>query len=149
MNWPVPEPLVVYCGAPGSGKTTHATHHFSDVLHTHDLRAGEAVASPAYWDRMAREAIRRLEDDRQVVIDACNTKHAARRRWLIVARHAGVNARLVVMNTRCTLCVDAQASRAHPVPGDVVRRYCNELRTALRSEIPHEPWAAVDVFGRS
>ncbi len=137
--------LTVLAGAPGSGKSTFvATLEDVSVLTTHQLRAQAQAPDPAFWVRMQRAALRRLEAGEHVVIDACNTRRHSRLRWL----RLGVPADLVVLQTRVELCQYAQQDRAHPVPLPVVAKYCRELHRALRAEIPREPWRSVRVISR-
>lgn len=92
--------LTVLAGAPGSGKSTFvATLEDVSVLTTHQLRAHAQAPDPAFWVRMQREALRRLEAGEHVVIDACNTRRHSRLRWL----RLGVPADLVVLQTRVEL----------------------------------------------
>lgn len=144
-GWPVRQRLVVYCGAPGSGKSTHSRRFpRGDILSTHDLRVSAEPAGASYWRRMLVAAKGRLDAGRGVVVDACNTRSGLRRMWLQLE----VPALLVVMRTDPQLCRAAQAGREFPVPTAVVSRYCRELEVALRREIPVERWDDVVIVKR-
>lgn len=143
--WPSVCRLVVYCGIPGSGKSTDAQRFPADaVLSADGLRVSAAPAGPAYWRAMFTRAQQRLSGGDGVVIDACNTRADLRWLWLSL----GVPAELVVMDTPTAVCKLVQAERAHPVPAAVIDRYARELRRALRYEIPREPWDGVRVVAR-
>lgn len=144
--------LVVYCGIPGSGKTTHSRAAFkgsrlvcADVLRAN---AGGAELATAVFDQMAGEVARGLDAGDQVVVDACNVKRHHRLRWLRLAADRQVESLLIVMVTPVGMCRFVQQHREFPVPLPVVSKYHQMLNQELRRSIPAEPWGDVVLVNR-
>lgn len=147
----LPDPaLVVLVGPSGSGKSTWATERYraeeivsSDTLRgvvgsgTHDLEAS-ADAFALLETIVAARLGRRLT----TVVDTLGLDAARRRRWLSLARTAGIPGVLVTLRTPDEESRRANAQRDRPVPAAVLRAQQRRFRDVTH-EIADEGWDLV------
>jgi protein phosphatase len=139
----VPDPcLVVLVGAQGAGKTTFAARHFdaSEILSSDGFRAqisgdeADQRVSGAAFARLHRELTHRLGSRLLTVVDATNTKRAARAALLARARAAGMPAVAIVLDLPAAVVLARNAARTgRQVDEAVVRRHVQQLRATLEA----------------
>ncbi|WP_377644823.1 LLM class flavin-dependent oxidoreductase [Oryzobacter terrae] len=146
----LPDPaLVVLVGASGSGKSTWARRYRAEEVVSSDTLRGVVGSGPhdldASTDAFALlEAIvaARLGRRLTTVVDTLGLDGDRRRRWLELARTAGLPAVLVVLDTPDDLCRRRNAERDVPVPAPAL---AGQLRRAreVAGEVGAEGWDVV------
>jgi alkanesulfonate monooxygenase SsuD/methylene tetrahydromethanopterin reductase-like flavin-dependent oxidoreductase (luciferase family)/predicted kinase len=147
----IPDPaLMVLVGAAGSGKSSWAAAHYlareivsSDQLREvvgsgeHDLDAS-ADAFALLDQIVAARARRQLS----TVVDTLGLDPDRRRRYLAVARQAGLPAIVVVFDTDPALCRQRNRGRDRPVPAAVLD-YQLQRMPEVAEQLGTEGWDAV------
>jgi alkanesulfonate monooxygenase SsuD/methylene tetrahydromethanopterin reductase-like flavin-dependent oxidoreductase (luciferase family)/predicted kinase len=125
----LPDPaLVVLVGPSGSGKSTWASARYrADEIVSSDALRGVVGSGPHDLDASADafallETIveARLGRRLTTVVDTLGTDTERRRRWLRLARDAGLPAVVVVLATEAATCRTRNAERDRPVPAPVL-----------------------------
>jgi len=134
--------LTVYCGLPGSGKTTWRRAHAAaaTVVCLDDIRqelTGDAACQDENYrvvltasDRV-RDALARGED---VLVDATNLTREYRARWVAIANELGVPARSVYFPCSVEDALAHNAMRQRRVPDDAVRRMARRVQAPSAAE---------------
>jgi alkanesulfonate monooxygenase SsuD/methylene tetrahydromethanopterin reductase-like flavin-dependent oxidoreductase (luciferase family)/predicted kinase len=149
----IPDPaLVVLVGPSGSGKSTWATGRYRDqeVVSSDALR-GVVGSGPHDLDASAdafaileQVVAARVGRGLPVVVDTLGTDDDRRRRWLDLARRAGLPAVAVVLETPDAECRRRNAARARPVPAAVLKRQLARHREVVAA-LAGEGWDLVHV----
>lgn len=125
----LPDPvLVVLVGASGSGKSTWAASRFraAEVVSSDTLRGlvgsgpHDLDASPDAFTLLEHIVQARLARTLTTVVDTLGTDPVRRRRWLDLARGAGLPAVVVVLDTPAAVCRSRNAARERAVPARVL-----------------------------
>lgn len=141
--------LTILMGAPGSGKSTWASGRAGrgEVVSTEGARV-----DPAAGREVMRTAYRRmhelLENDEDVIWDTCSASPAARKAALGIARKYGAEVEVAVFDTPVKDCLEAQRTRAHPVPDETVRRYHADIRSQI-PQLASEGFRRVKIIRRA
>lgn len=104
--------VVVLVAPPASGKSTLCRLHLPE-----HVRVNQDTLKTL--DKCLKEARKALEEGKSVVVDATNTKSAARQQWIQLARATGARVRCIEIVISKDLCFHLNAFRA-----------CNEEGTA-------------------
>ena len=123
MRLPAPA-LVVLVGPPASGKSTWASRHLRPEVVVSSDRLRALVGEGEHDQRAGTDAFavldlvveRRLKRRLLTVVDTLGTDPARRRRWLELARAAGVPAVAVVFDVPDAECRTRNKARDEPVP---------------------------------
>ncbi|MER7072810.1 LLM class flavin-dependent oxidoreductase [Terrabacter sp. NPDC000476] len=125
----LPDPvLIVLVGASGSGKSTWAASRFraAEVVSSDTLRGlvgsgpHDLDASPDAFTLLEHIVQARLARTLTTVVDTLGTDPTRRRRWLDLARGAGLPAVVVVLDTPAAVCRSRNAARERAVPARVL-----------------------------
>ncbi len=147
----LPDPaVIVLVGPSASGKSTWAAAHFrtveivcSDALRAvvgsgeHDLEATVEA-----FELLNLIVAGRTKRCLTTVIDTLGLDQARRRRYLQLARAAGLPAVVVVMRTPAAECRRRNAARDRPVPAAALRGQIDRLSTVV-VEIQAEGWDVI------
>ena len=133
------------CGAPGAGKSTWIDNNCPDAvrLSTEIVRRFPKRRMMSQLGGIKLIAPDILRQGKHVVVEACSTKEHDRRDWLTVARVSHAQARLVVVQTDLTTCLERQIFRGRQgVPAHIVRAHHARLESALPT-LESEGWSEV------
>jgi len=145
--------LVVLCGPAGSGKSTWAEDRFPApaVVSSDDCRGrvcddptDQSVSAAAF--ALFRFTLRqRLALGRTSVADSTALEPEARRSLLGIAREAGVDAVLVLMDLPEDVCRQRNDGRDRRVPAAVLRNQI-EMTARARRAVRREGWSRIHRF---
>lgn len=135
-----PGAMVVLISAAGCGKSTFARRHFraSEILSSDAFREmvadeeADQSATPDAFELLHLALRMRLSRGLLTVVDATNTRPAAREPLLAIARETGAEAVAVVLNVDPEVCIERNRARTHrQVPPDAIRLHAEELRASM------------------
>lgn len=145
--------LVVLCGPAGSGKSRWARDRYPapSIVSSDDCRerigddpADQSVSPGAF--SLFRMILRlRLAAGRPAVADSTALKPATRRVLMDIAREAGAEAVLVLMDMPLEVCRERNRGRERKVPEEVLERHCEQMRRVL-AEVEEEGWDRIVRF---
>ncbi|GAA5036242.1 hypothetical protein GCM10023258_38980 [Terrabacter aeriphilus] len=147
----LPDPaLVVLVGASGSGKSTWAASRFraAEVVSSDTLRGlvgsgpHDLDASTDAFALLEHIVQARLGRTLTTVVDTLGSDAARRRRWLDLARRAGLPAVVVVLDTPASVCRSRNAARERAVPARVLTSQLASV-TGTVAALADEGWDAV------
>ncbi len=146
----LPDPaLVVLVGASGSGKSTWAERYRAQEVVSSDALRGvvgsgrhDLDASADAFALLETVVAARLGRRLTTVVDTLGLEVDRRRRWLDLARAAGIPAVVVLLDTPDALCRRRNAERDVPVPAPALTGQLRRAR-AVADEVAHEGWDVV------
>lgn len=152
LRLPTPS-LIVLVGPSGAGKSTWAAANFrpAEIVSSDSLRgmvgAGEddQTASTAAFSILEEIVTERLRRGMTTVIDTLGFDQASRRRWVSMAREAGLPAHAVVFDTPAPLCEERNDTRARPIPKTVLRKQLSRFKT-VRSELEEDGFEEIHIL---
>ena len=121
--------LIVLCGLPGSGKSTHTRKKWGDthvVICADEFRK---VYTGKDFDLSAEHMVQLmvsttvevlLRRSMPVVIDMTSLTIKSRRRWIDLAKKCDAPVRCVWMDVATSVCLERNARRERRVPVDVI-----------------------------
>ncbi len=132
--------LLVLCGAPGSGKSTFASHHFRESMIVSADRCRYLVSDYETNMGASREAFklfyytieRRLSLGRMTVADSTAITRRARGKLLKIGKKYGFNTVLLIFNIPVELCLARNEERERQVIHPVISRMQKALRQTLK-----------------
>jgi alkanesulfonate monooxygenase SsuD/methylene tetrahydromethanopterin reductase-like flavin-dependent oxidoreductase (luciferase family)/predicted kinase len=147
--------LVVLFGPSGAGKSTWAQARYrrEEVVSSDALRGvvgsgpHDLDASTDAFDLLERIVEARIRRHLTTVVDTLGTDGDRRRRWLTLARGAGLPAVVVAFDTPDAECRRRNALRDRPVPAPTLAAQLKRHRELLEL-LPHEGWDLVHTPGR-
>lgn len=133
--------VIVYCGIPGAGKSTHRKRHHPDlpVVNFDVMRRNRALAPSAVVPELYRAGIEHLSAGQDFIADGAHVRPHLRRHWLTLARQFGTTAHLIVVLAPLDVCIARQRQRTAPCPRKVVVSYHHRLLQQL-PVMAAEPW---------
>ena len=145
--------LIVLCGPAGSGKSRWAQDRYPApaIVSSDDCRerigddpADQSVSPGAF--SLFRMILRlRLAAGRPAVADSTALEPATRRVLMDIAREAGVEAVLVLMDMPIELCRERNRGRDRQVPEVILVRHAGQMKAAL-AEVGEEGWDRIVRF---
>ena len=146
----LPDPaLVVLVGASGSGKSTWAQRYRAEEVVSSDALRGVVGSGPHDLDAstdafalLETVVAARLGRRLTTVVDTLGLDVDRRRRWLDLARAAGLPAVVVLLDTPDDLCRRRNAERDVPVPAPALTGQLRKAR-AVAAEVAGEGWDVV------
>lgn len=109
--------LIVFCGVPGSGKTTLSKafaekHNF--VRHSFDeLRC-------VCYEDLIRPTVGTLQEGKSVVVDGLFNRLASRKKILDAVSNISCEKILIIMDTPIDECLQRNANRPNPLPEFII-----------------------------
>lgn len=138
--------LYVMCGAPASGKSTHAqTLECDEVLSADIVRKVRGKLDLHQVSSLRMLAPPRLRAGETLVIDACNTKIPDRLSWLDAARWSMSETHLIIMDTPLDVCRTRNNLRGNQAVPDAVLVAHHNRMTRIHESIKDERWNHVTV----
>jgi alkanesulfonate monooxygenase SsuD/methylene tetrahydromethanopterin reductase-like flavin-dependent oxidoreductase (luciferase family)/predicted kinase len=145
--------VVVLAGPSGSGKSTWASAHYreSEIVSSDRLRAAVGTGPADLEASSDAFAILNLILEGRVgrrlttVVDTLGLETVRRRKYLELARRAGLPAALIVFDTPAGLCRRRNATRDRPVPAAALTGQLKRVREVI-VEAADEGWDQIVVL---